>query len=91
MENSAFDDTLPVLHLEKGEPRGEAAAAFLEEHGVAYRRLEVTDGPVRAEATHRAGGRDLPALDWEGNVLADFDLPQLVDFLRAHNVALEES
>ncbi|HLP07307.1 MAG TPA: glutaredoxin family protein [Opitutaceae bacterium] len=91
MENSAFDETLPVLYLEKGEPRGEESAAFLDEHGVPYRRLEVNDVQLRDEAERKAGERGFPVLDWEGNVLAGFDVEQLVDFLHAHNVALEDS
>ncbi|MFT3830800.1 MAG: glutaredoxin family protein [Opitutaceae bacterium] len=91
MENSAFDETLPVLYLEKGETRGEQSAAFLDEHGVAYRRLEVNDPATHDAAAQKAGERGLPVLDWEGTVLAGFDVDQLVDFLHARNVALEDS
>jgi hypothetical protein len=91
MEDSALEAALPVLYVAKGDPRSEKSATFLDEHGVGYRRLEVNDPVTRHDAERLAGGHGLPVLDWQGTVLAGFDVDQLVDFLHAHNVALEDS
>lgn len=83
---------LPLLYVDPADQRCTAAAAFLEEHGVGHRRLDVRDNPsLASEAERKAGRPGLPVLDWNGHVLAAFDDDQLAAFLHTHNVKLEDS
>jgi glutaredoxin len=88
---SAADD-LPILYTKKGCPWCEEAVAFLDGHGVGYRLKEVTnDREAMAEMQRKSGQTRAPTLDWRGKVLADFGTDELVPFLRAQNVRLEDS
>jgi hypothetical protein len=39
----------------------------------------------------KSGQTRAPTMDWNGKILADFGVDELVPFLRAQNVKLEES
>lgn len=83
---------LPILYIKPGCPWCEEAIAFLDEHGIPYRRMDViADGYARAEMERKSRQTKAPTLDWGGKILADFGLDELVVFLRAQNVKLEDS
>lgn len=65
---------------------------FLDEHGVSYRLREVSSDPAAlAEMEKKSGQTRAPTLDWDGTILADFGLDELVPFLRDRGVKLEDS
>ena len=88
----SFQDELPVLYIKPGCARCDAAVAFLDENGVAHREKDVSrDRVAMAELRRVAPAAPTPALFWEGEVLTGFDVGQLVDFLHARSVELEDS
>ena len=83
---------VPVLYVKSGCPWCIEVADFLDEHGIPYRRLDVSENPAaRAEMERLSRQAKVPTLDWQGEVLADFGVDELVPFLRSRNVKLEDS
>lgn len=86
------DKPLPILYVKPGCPWCVEAVSFLDEHGIGYLEKDVTtDIEARRELERKSGQTKAPTLDWQGDVLADFGLDELVPFLRRHNVKLEDS
>jgi glutaredoxin len=84
--------SLPILYIKPGCPWCVEVVAFLSEHGIAYHEHNViTDSAARAEMLKKSGQAKVPTLDWNGKILADFGVAELVPFLRTQNVKLEES
>jgi len=83
---------LPILYTKQGCPWCDEVVAFLDGHGVSYRLREVTaDASALAEMQKKSGQTKAPTLDWNGKILADFGVDELVPFLRDRNVKLEDS
>jgi glutaredoxin 3 len=83
---------LPVLYVKSGCPWCVEVADFLDEHGIPYRRLDIGENPsARSELERITPVAKVPTLDWDGEVLADFGVDELVPFLRSRNVKLEDS
>lgn len=87
-----MQEELPVLYIKPTCPWCLEAIAFLDEHGVPYRRVDITrDDAERLKMERASGQAKVPVLDWRGLVLSDFGVEELVPFLRARNVKLEDS
>ena len=85
-------DNLPILYVKAGCPWCDEAIEFLDDHGVGYRLKEVRGDPAAFEEMQKKSGQTkAPTLDWHGKILADFGIEELVPFLRARNVKLEDS
>lgn len=85
-------DDLPVLYIKPGCPWCEEAIDYLDEHGVGYREVSVLNNPdALAEMRGKSGQTRVPTLDWNGDILADFGVEELVPFLRKQSVKLEDS
>ncbi len=85
-------DNLPILYTKHGCPWCQEAVEFLDSHGVSYKLREVTSDPVAMEEMRsKSGQTKTPTLDWNGKILADFGVDELVPFLRDRNVKLEDS
>jgi glutaredoxin len=83
---------LPLLYVKTGCPYCIDAVKFLSEHGVGFRQINVTDDSAAfAEMQKKSKQTKAPTLDWHGKILADFGLEELVPFLQAQNVKLEDS
>lgn len=83
---------LPILYVKSGCPWCNEAVEFLDSHGVSYRELNVSeDAAARDEMQKKSGQTRAPTLDWNGKILADFGVDELVPFLRGLNVKLEDS
>jgi glutaredoxin 3 len=83
---------LPILYTKNRCPWCEEVITFLDEHGVGYRLKEVTSDPAAfSEMQRKSGQTRAPTMDWHGKNLADFGTDDLVPFLRAQNVKLEDS
>ncbi|MCS6244460.1 MAG: glutathione S-transferase N-terminal domain-containing protein [Opitutus sp.] len=84
--------TLPILYVKPGCPWCTEVVEFLTSHGIAYReRNVITDITARADMVKKSGQPKVPTLDWHGKILADFGVAELVPFLHAQGVELEES
>ena len=85
-------DNLPVLYIKPSCPWCREVVAFLDEHGIPYRRVDIAEDPgARAEMERFSGQGKVPTLNWNGEPLADFGVDELVPFLRSRNVKLEDS
>ena len=85
-------DDLPILYTKHGCPWCLEAVEFLDSHGISYRLREVTGDPaVMEEMQRKSGQTKAPTLDWRGKILVDFGVDELVPFLQAQNVKLEDS
>ena len=61
-------------------------------HGIPYREQNVrTDSAALADMLKKTGQSKAPTLDWHGKILADFGVAELIPFLHAQGVELEES
>lgn len=83
---------LPILYTTPGSAACDDAAAFLDEHGIGYRKVDISERPSgRLEMEKNSGQSLVPVLEWQGRVLAGFDREELVSFLRSRDVKLEDS
>ncbi|HTL67325.1 MAG TPA: glutaredoxin family protein [Lacunisphaera sp.] len=86
------DESLPVLFVKTGCPWCEDAARFLSDHGVGFREQNVTvDRSAYDRMRQVSGQTKAPVLDWHGEVLADFGVDELKEFLWQHGRRLEDS
>ena len=84
-------DNLPLLYIKPGCPWCDEVIDFLRENGIGYREKNVvTDSEARAEMVKKSGQQKVPTLDWQGKILADFGVDELVPFLNGLNVKLED-
>ena len=85
-------NNIPILYMKPGCPWCDDVVAFLDEHGVPYHQTNIAQDPLAEETMRRISGQSkVPTLDWHGHILADFGVEELVPFLRARNVKLEDS
>lgn len=85
-------DDLPVFYVKTGCPWCEKARDFLVGHGISHREVNVSDDARAFAAMRQLSGQDkAPVLNWHGEVLADFGVEELTDFLHQHDVILEDS
>ena len=83
---------LPALYIKPGCPWCGEVIEFLDEHGIPYRRIDIDqDSDARAAMERLSRQEKVPTMDWNGEVLADFGVDELVPFLRSKNVNLEDS
>ncbi len=85
-------ENLPLLYVKPGCPWCDEVTGFLDEHGIGHREVNVLENPASFEEMRRKSGQSLtPTLDWNGKILADFGVDELVPFLHEQNVELEDS
>lgn len=83
---------LPILYTKSGCPWCSEAIEFLDGHGVGYRLQDVTaDAQAFGEMRRKSGQSSAPTLDWNGKILADFGMEELIPFLQTQGVKLEDS
>jgi hypothetical protein len=64
----------------------------MREHHIAYREQNViADASARAEMLKLSGQTKAPTLDWNGKILADFGVAELVPFLRLQGLVLKDN
>jgi len=85
-------DDLPILYVKTGCSWCREVSEFLDSHGISHREQNVSEDPAAMNEMQQKSGQSLaPTLDWRGKILADFGVEELVPFLHAQNVELEES
>ncbi len=61
---------------------------FLEERQLPYRKVVVSGNPEAfREMVELSGQSRAPTVNWDGDVLADFGVDELVEFLRERGLA----
>lgn len=91
-DHRSMPSNLPILYVKTGCPWCRQAIDFLREHGISYREQNVSEDANAMKDMQRISGQTkAPTFDWNGKILADFGVDELVPFLRAQNVKLEDS
>ena len=71
-----------VLYVKPGCPWCEEVEQYLRENRIEVKRVSVSGNrEAMAEMVALSGQTKAPTLDWEGEVLADFGVEELVPFL----------
>jgi hypothetical protein len=84
--------TLPILYIDPRSARSQRAVRWLDGAGVDYRLKDVqADARAAAALKRHAPGVTPPALRWGPHLLQKFNRQQLVEFLWARGVTLEDS
>ena len=80
-------DTSPLLYVKTGCPWCEEVLDFLDRRGIAYQKITVTGNPAAMQAMVDLSGQSkAPTMDWNGEVLADFGVDELIPFLKERGV-----
>ena len=84
---TAMTQTLPILYVKSGCPWCEEVLEFLDARGIDYEKVVVSGNPEAMQAMIDLSGQSkAPTMDWDGEVLADFGVDELVPFLKEHGV-----
>ena len=77
----------PVLYVKPGCPWCDDAEDFLKAHGIAYDRANVSGNRAAFDEMLRLSGQTkAPTMQWDDEILADFGVEELQEFLRERNV-----
>lgn len=77
----------PRLYVKTGCPWCDEVVEYLDEHRIPYEKITVSGNrEAMQEMVDLSGQSKAPTMDWEGQVLADFGVDELVPFLRAKGV-----
>lgn len=79
---------LPTLYIKPGCPWCDEAVDYLHRKKINVRTVVVSgDRAAMQEMVELSGQSKAPTLDWNGDVLADFGVDELVPFLKRHGAA----
>jgi glutaredoxin len=72
----------PTLYVKMGCPYCKAATDYLDGNKIAYERVDVRGSESGMSKLQEISGQTkTPTLDWDGDVLADFGVEELEEFL----------
>lgn len=78
---------IPKLYIKTGCPWCEDVVEYLEDKGIDYEEIVVTgDREAMQEMIDLSGQSKAPTMDWDGDVLADFGVDELIPFLKTKGV-----
>jgi glutaredoxin 3 len=78
----------PLLYIKPGCPWCHEVTSYLGERGIGYHEVNVMeDAAAFTEMQRKSGQSRVPTLDWNGKILADFGVIELVPFLRKLDTA----
>lgn len=74
-----------ILYVKRGCPYCKAATNYLDQHQIPYQPVDVRGDPAELQKLQELSGQSkTPTLVWNGEVLADFGIEELVAFVRDH-------
>lgn len=72
-----------ILYVKNGCGWCTEAEQYLDRNNIQVRKVVVSGNPnAMAEMVQKSGQKKAPTLDWEGEILADFGVDELVPFLQ---------
>lgn len=78
---------LPILYIKRGCPWCDEVVEYLQSKKIEVQTFVVSsDREAMQEMVALSGQSKAPTMDWNGQVLADFGVAELVPFLQKHNV-----
>jgi glutaredoxin 3 len=73
----------PILYIKPGCPWCEETLEFLDSRRIGYRKIIVSGNPdAMQELIDLSGQSKTPTMNWDGEVLADFGVDELIPFLK---------
>jgi glutaredoxin len=79
--------TVPVLYLKPGCPWCEEVVDFLDARKIPYQKVVVSGNAAAMQAMIDLSGQSkTPTMNWDGEVLADFGVDELIPFLKERGV-----
>jgi glutaredoxin 3 len=77
-----MSQVLPKLYVKVGCPWCDEVIDYLDAKKIAYSLITVSgNAAAMAEMVELSGQSKAPTMDWDGEVLADFGVDELVPFL----------
>ena len=81
---------LPSLYIKSGCPWCHEVSAYLDKRRIGYHEINVMEDTEKfTEMQRKSGQSRVPTLDWNGKILADFGVVELVPFLL--KIGIEEN
>jgi glutaredoxin len=82
------EPVVPIVYVKTGCPWCDDVLEYLDGRKMPYRKV-VVSGNAEAfqEMINLSGQRKAPTMDWDGEVLADFGVEELVEFLAEKGLA----
>jgi glutaredoxin 3 len=78
---------LPVLYIKPGCPWCDDVVAWLDQRKIEVETIVVSGNrEAMAEMVALSGQSKAPTLDWNGDVLADFGVEELIPFLKKRGI-----
>ncbi|MBL9132920.1 MAG: glutaredoxin family protein [Verrucomicrobiaceae bacterium] len=79
----------PDLYVKTGCPWCDEVLDYLEAKNIPFTQITVSGNrEAMQQMIDLSGQSKAPTMDWDGEVLADFGVDELVPFLRARGVAV---
>ena len=79
--------TEPTLYIKPGCPWCDDAIDYLDSKGIRYKTVVVSGDRAAMQAMLDLSGQTkAPTMEWDGEVLADFGVEELIPFLKARGV-----
>jgi len=76
--------TTPTLYVKSGCPWCEEVLGYFAVHDISFLKVTVSGNPeAMQEMTELSGQSKAPTMEWDGEVLADFGVAELIPFLEA--------
>ena len=83
-----METVTPILYVKTGCPWCAEVMAYFDSRRMPYQKITVSGDPAAMQVMVQLSGQSkAPVMDWDGAVLADFGVDELVPFLKKHGVA----
>ncbi|RYD32645.1 MAG: glutaredoxin family protein [Verrucomicrobiaceae bacterium] len=78
----------PILYVKTGCPWCDDVLDYFERKKLPYTKVRVSGNrEAMQEMVDLSGQSKAPTMDWDGEVLADFGVDELIPFLRKHGIS----
>jgi len=75
----------PTLYVKTGCPYCKAAMDYLDGNDIGYEKIDVRESDSGMRKLQEISGQTkTPTMDWSGDVLADFGVEELEEFVGKH-------
>jgi glutaredoxin 3 len=79
--------TTPILYIKPGCPWCEEVLDYLKRKNIEFKKVVVSGNrEAMQEMIDLSGQSKAPTMDWDGEVLADFGVDELIPFLKKHGL-----
>ena len=87
MNGSGSPSVVPTVFVKTGCPWCDEVLEYLDDRSIPFMKVVVSgDAGAMQRMVDLSGQTKAPTMDWDGEVLADFGVDELVPFLRERGV-----